>query len=295
MTTTLPSDLSPPAPAPPPPKHAPTTYYMAPEHAAWEQQSPIETSEKGGGYGQPYAAEEGTAAPATSKQQPPKRPPLTERNRCVRWLCCACCLPVWARWIVWFIIIAIIILIIIFAALLATFTMPTMDFAGVTSSPTNQSEVSYDGHVLSFNFGLIIHVQNPNVLGIDLSQINATAYYPDNSSPNGKLALGGGYMDHHYVESNSNANFTFPFAINYDPFSASHTTILNVLIDKCGLTGGEAQDLTVDYTINLAAKVLFVKVHPTISSSATFKCPLTEDQGLPGFGGGSSSLGGMLG
>ena len=102
------------------------------------------------------------------------RPPLTERNICVRWLCCACCLPVWARWVLWFIIVSIIIVIIVLAALLATFTMPTIDFAGVTSSPTNQSEISYNGHVLNFNFGLLIHIANPNVLGIDLSQINAT-------------------------------------------------------------------------------------------------------------------------
>ena len=101
------------------------------------------------------------------------KPPLTERNRCIRCLCCAC-LPIWARWVVWFIIIAVIIIIIVFAALLATFTMPTMDFAGVTDSPTNQPEVSYNGHVLNFNFGLLINVKNPNILGIDLSNINAT-------------------------------------------------------------------------------------------------------------------------
>ncbi|KAI9252314.1 hypothetical protein BDA99DRAFT_443812 [Phascolomyces articulosus] len=151
-----------------------------------------------------------------------------------------------------------------------------MDFAGVTSSPTNQSEVSFNGHVLNFNFGLSINIQNPNVLGIDLSQINATAYYPDYSSTSGKLTLGGGYLDHYYVEPHSDKNMTFPFAIQYDPFSSSHTTILNILIEKCGLTGGEAQDLTVDYTITLAAKVLFVTVHPTIASSASFKCPLTQ-------------------
>lgn len=107
---------------------------------------------------------------------PSQKPPLTERNRCVRYLCCACCLPVWARWIVWFIIIAIIILIIIFAALFATFTMPTFDFAGVSNSTDpQQSKLTFDGHVAKINFDLLIHAQNPNVLGIDLSQINATA------------------------------------------------------------------------------------------------------------------------
>ncbi|KAI8146742.1 hypothetical protein BJV82DRAFT_396012 [Fennellomyces sp. T-0311] len=172
--------------------------------------------------------------------------------------------------------------------------MPTIDFAGVTSSPTNQSEVSYNGHVLNFNFGLLIHINNPNVLGIDLSQINATAYYPDNTSPSGKLKLGEGYQDYHRVPPHENGNFTFPFALQYDPFGASHTTILNILVDKCGLTGGQPQDLTVDYTINLVAKVLFVKVHPSISSSTSFKCPLTE-AGLPNLGGSGSPLDGIFG
>ena len=83
-------------------------------------------------------------------------------------------------------------------------------------------------------------------------------------------------MDYKHIESHSDSNFTFPFAINYDPSSDTHTTILDVLVDKCGLAGGQPQDLTVDYTINLIAKVLFVKVNPTIDSSTSFKCPLTQ-------------------
>ncbi|KAG2225373.1 hypothetical protein INT45_005617, partial [Circinella minor] len=254
---------------PRPPRHAPTTYYVPPKYPD-DDYSP--TREKGFSSQQFYGQQEEGLQPMEKQ----KKQPLTERNQCIRCLCCACCLPVWARWIMWFIIIAIIIIIIVFVVLLATFTMPTMDFAGVTSSPTNQSEVSYNGDVLNFNFGLLINIKNPNVLSIDLSNINATAYYPDSSSPSGKLKIGGGYMDYQHIESHSDSNFTFPFAINYDPFSDSHKTILNILIDKCGLAGGETQDLTVDYTINLTAKLLFVKVNPTINSSASFKCPLTK-------------------
>jgi hypothetical protein len=50
--------------------------------------------------------------------------------------------------------------------------------------------------------------------------------------------------------------------------------MLNEIATKCGLTGEEKQDITVNYTIRLTAKVLVIKVHPTISSSATFACPL---------------------
>lgn len=83
-------------------------------------------------------------------------------------------------------------------------------------------------------------------------------------------------MDHQYVSPHANENFSFPFAIEYDPFGPSHETILNLLIEKCGLTGGQPQDLNIDYTIHLTAKVLFVTVHPTIQSSTTFKCPLQD-------------------
>lgn len=82
-------------------------------------------------------------------------------------------------------------------------------------------------------------------------------------------------MDYQYVPTNSDFNFTFPFTISYEPSSRSSTLMLNSLMEECGLTGGEAQDISVDYTINLAARVLFVTVHPTISSSASFACPLT--------------------
>lgn len=107
-------------------------------------------------------------------QKKTKKRPLTERNCCCRWLCCACCLPVWARYIVWFIIIAIIICIIVIAALLGTFKMPTVNLDGVTSSPEgNSTQITYDGKTFSINIGLIVNIQNPNVLPIRLSDIQA--------------------------------------------------------------------------------------------------------------------------
>lgn len=108
-----------------------------------------------------------------------RRPPLTERNCCCRWLCCACCLPVWARCIVWFIIIGIIICIIVIGALLGTFKMPTVNLAGVTEFPGgNASQITYDGSVFKLNIGLIVNVNNPNVLPIHLSDMNATVKGP---------------------------------------------------------------------------------------------------------------------
>lgn len=52
--------------------------------------------------------------------------------------------------------------------------------------------------------------------------------------------------------------------------------MLNTLLQECGLYGGsDPTDITVDYTIHLAASVLFVTIHPSISGSASFACPLS--------------------
>lgn len=69
-------------------------------------------------------------------------------------------------------------------------------------------------------------------------------------------------------------NFTFPFAIQYNPTYDTDQSVLSDLAEKCGLTGGPKSDITIDYTITFQAKVLVITVNPTISSSATFACPL---------------------
>ncbi|KAI7882522.1 hypothetical protein K492DRAFT_193476 [Lichtheimia hyalospora FSU 10163] len=165
--------------------------------------------------------------------------------------------------------------------------MPSFDFAGVSNNTnTQQAKLSFDGHVAKINFDLLIHAQNPNVLGIDLTHINATA---------SSIKLGGGYLDHQFVSPHANENFSFPFAIEYDPFGPSHETILKLLLEKCGLAGGQPQDLNIDYTIHVTAKVLFVTVHPTIQSSTTFKCPLEDGSALLGSRmPGLDTLGGLL-
>lgn len=212
-------------------------------------------------------------------------PPLSERNRYIRCLCCTCCLPVWARVIVWFIIVAIIIVIIVLTILLGTLSMPQMQFEGVTQTPNNRSDLTYNDEKISLNFGLIINIRNPNLLDIKLSNINVTAYLPteddtsSSSSPSSSTtnkSIGGGYQDELYVPNYSNFNFTFPFSIDYHPFKPGSDEIINELKEKCGLDGQEPQKINVDYTIQLAAKVLFVTIHPTISSSAAFDCPLSN-------------------
>ncbi|KAJ8658932.1 hypothetical protein O0I10_005314 [Lichtheimia ornata] len=218
---------------------------------------------------------------------PQKKRPLTERNCCCRCLCCACCLPVWARYIVWFIIIGIIICIIVIGALLGTFKMPEVNVLDVTNPPgTNQLQIDYNGTEFDIGIGLIVNVVSPNNLPIHLSDMHATATLP---TKDGNAFLGSGYLAKHTIPTHSNSNFTFPFTIQYDTTSSSSQLMLNTLLQECGLYGGsDPTDITVDYTIHLAASVLFVTIHPSISGSASFACPLSND----GF---TSALGGAFG
>lgn len=100
---------------------------------------------------------------------------MKNRNGCLRCLCCACCLPAWAAGIVWFIIISIIIVVIVLGTIGGTFVMPSVEMAGVSNSPVGGgSQLTISGSTFNINFGLIISVNNPNMLNIDLTDITAT-------------------------------------------------------------------------------------------------------------------------
>ncbi|KAG0946143.1 hypothetical protein G6F57_002786 [Rhizopus arrhizus] len=191
--------------------------------------------------------------------------------------------------IVWFIIISIIIVVIVLGTIGGTFVMPSVEMAGVSNSPVDGgSQLTISGSTFNINFGLIISVNNPNMLNIDLTDITATAYYP-NQNGKGHTKIGGGYLAEYFVPTYSNNNFTFSFAIQYNPTLDTDQSILNDLASKCGLTGEEKRDITVEYTIHLTAKVLFIKVNPTISSSATFACPISSNGAITGLGDGTLS------
>lgn len=108
------------------------------------------------------------------QEKPYKKPRLTERNRCCRYLCCACCLPVWARWILWIIIIAIIIVVIVFGIIFSQFKVPTFNFNGITSSPLGLPQFAVNGTRWDINVGLMIAIDNPNIESATLSDMNAT-------------------------------------------------------------------------------------------------------------------------
>ncbi|ORZ11979.1 hypothetical protein BCR42DRAFT_462106 [Absidia repens] len=156
--------------------------------------------------------------------------------------------------------------------------MPTIEVGGVTNSTGNGSKpLSFNGDKLQLNFGLTVLAKNPNLLPIYVSDMNATAYYPDPLGTANAYPVGGGFLPYQELPKYSDFSFIFPFSIVYDPMTDPDQIILNDLADKCGLTGSEPQDLTIAYTIQVTARVLFVSVHPTIMSQSTFPCPIQNN------------------
>ncbi|KAI8983483.1 hypothetical protein BDB01DRAFT_790966 [Pilobolus umbonatus] len=213
------------------------------------------------------------SSPVVSEKKKKKRR-MDGRNCCCRCLCCACCLPVWGTYIAWFIVGSIIIVVIVLGIIAATFKMPTIDMAGITSNPNNGSQISFNLEGFSINFGLIVAVNNPNIVDIRLSEMNAIAYYPDQDGSGRSNEVGTGYLDKQFIPRKTDFKFTFPFSLHYNPNLNRDQSVLNDIAERCGLTGLEKQDITISYSITFKATVLFISIRPTISSSTTIACPL---------------------
>ncbi|CEP09513.1 hypothetical protein [Parasitella parasitica] len=224
--------------------------------------------------------------------KPQKKVHWTKRHCFFRWICCSMCFPPWVAYIIWFIVIAVIICIIVIGALLGSFKMPTIAFAGLnTTLPNGTQQIQFSSTGVVINAGLILNVINPNVLSMKLSNLTAKAYYPINGT---MVQIGKGYLDYQFIPKKSDINFTYPFEIDYNPSDPNSKYLLDSLSDKCGFTGNSPSDINISYDVELNAQVLFVHVSPTISSAASFACPF-QDGEIPGLSSSGSSNGGGLG
>lgn len=105
---------------------------------------------------------------------PRRKKRMANRHWCIRYTCCACCLPLWAAGIIWFIVIAIIIVVIVLGCIAGTFVMPTVELQNISTDTASGSQISLTDNAILLNFGLIVNVNNPNLLNIKLSDMNAT-------------------------------------------------------------------------------------------------------------------------
>jgi LEA14-like dessication related protein len=153
---------------------------------------------------------------------------------------------------------------------LALWTRPPNIIVGNVQATSNGSEIQTLSNGVQINLELPIYVSNPNYFSVSFSSIKADIYYPINNT-----LIGTGQENDITFYSHSNTNFTFPFSIEYTTTMSSSAQIIADLETKCGIGGGPVSDITVNYDITLALRVLFFTVSPTISNSASFQCPLT--------------------
>jgi len=148
---------------------------------------------------------------------------------------------------------------------------PNIIIGSVQANTSNGSEIQTITNGVKLNLEIPIQVSNPNYFSVTLSSIKANIYYPINHT-----LIGGGQENDITFHSHSSTNFTFPFSIDYTTTMPSSAEIISDLLSKCGLEGGSASDITVDYDITLGLRIVFFTVSPTISNSASFLCPLTS-------------------
>jgi hypothetical protein len=94
-----------------------------------------------------------------------------EHRSCCDIICCGCCTccPRWCRWITCILFIIIIGLGIAIGVLAALFKMPSIDFNGMSDTPS----FSLSGTTVVIGFNLNFGVNNPNVESVTFKSIDA--------------------------------------------------------------------------------------------------------------------------
>ncbi|KAE8542520.1 hypothetical protein D1P53_001299 [Cryptococcus gattii VGV] len=140
----------------------------------------------------------------------------------------------------------------------------------LNSVTVGSDPVSLTSDGLTVSFDLSISVSNPNWFDANFKEITATARYPGNNTN----TFGGGTLYNLDFKGYTESTFNFPFTLNYTLAKDPNKVILNDLIKKCGISGS-AQDITIDYDLNMKLKILGITIDPTVSNSASFECPIT--------------------
>ncbi|KAI8090442.1 hypothetical protein BDF21DRAFT_411286 [Thamnidium elegans] len=201
--------------------------------------------------------------------------PEKKKKTFKHYFCCICCpcFPMWARYTCCTLFLLLVILLIIVGVLVAIFKIPTVDFNGPTRHPDGLAafQKSNDSLAFSVNFGLKIGVVNDNLESITFESIRTIAYY--HTAP--KVPVGGGVIHNVNIKSYGISNFTFPFSIEYNPIKDEGYAMLIDIATKCGLLGGESQDLTIDYDLIPTVRIAGIAISPVIHQSSHFPCPIS--------------------
>ncbi|KAF9114473.1 hypothetical protein BGX27_010703 [Mortierella sp. AM989] len=196
------------------------------------------------------------------------------RSTCGRVTCCLC----------------LLILLVIIALAIVVFTvfkLPKVNYLGMESDP--QFQFNQGDTTLGVKFVANIAVENPNPIGFKFESIVATAYYPGYAP-----SIGGGNLTQVDFPSKSKKTIAFPISASYSGAQDNGFTVVKDILVKCGKTGADPVDLTINYDLKLTIRVLGINISPTIKDQhASFACPeniMDVANGIPG--GVSSIIGG---
>ncbi|KIJ41232.1 hypothetical protein M422DRAFT_31846 [Sphaerobolus stellatus SS14] len=186
------------------------------------------------------------------------------RGRCIGRFCCCS------------IMTAILLIVSIVLTLALFLRPPDIEFSGIQPTESG-SAVTANSTALTVNLGIGISVRNPNFFAVSFKSIKVDVTYPINDTK-----IGGGEEDNISFASNSKTSFTFPFAIQYSEQADPDASILKDIVSRCGfLPGSTKRQLSVNYKLALAIRVIFFTISPPISGTANFDCPLTESDIKP--------------
>ncbi|KAG6814506.1 hypothetical protein H0H92_000031 [Tricholoma furcatifolium] len=194
------------------------------------------------------------------------------RGRCIGRFCCCTLMTV------------VLLFVCIVLALALWIRPPNITIGDVNTISQSGSSIVTISNGIQVNLGVNISVNNPNYFAVDFKDIDAQIFYPINNTQ-----IGEGNATNVVFNANTLTNWTFPFSLTYITTDDPQGLIIEDLASKCGVTGKKS-DITVNYKITLALRVLFITVSPVVSNSMTFACPLDASELEPilqafGFGG----------
>ena len=97
------------------------------------------------------------------------------------------------------------------------------------------------------NLGFGINVTNPNYFSATFTTIEAQIFYPI-----GDTNIGGGQENDITFKAHSDLDFVFPLSFIYSQSADPTGAVLQDIASKCGITGGPAQDISIQYTITVS-------------------------------------------
>ncbi|RSH93282.1 hypothetical protein EHS25_007636 [Saitozyma podzolica] len=159
----------------------------------------------------------------------------------------------------------IILLVSIILAILLYVRPPNLKLNSINIGSSGVTLAS-NGFSLSLTLG--ISVANPNWFNVDFKEVSATVRYPGNNTN----SFGGGTLYNLDFQGYTDSTFDFPLTLNYSTSIDPNRVILDDLISKCGSSSNQ---ITIDYNLYLKLKILGVTISPTISSDASFACPIS--------------------